>query len=66
MIVEHDRPNTVYQLMGQQVYRLASMGATEKELAKLFKKGGNASLMDLARIEHDHTHYVRESGDNDD
>ena len=54
----HDLPNVEYQLMGKYIYNLASIGATEEELKKLFLKGGKASLKDIAKIECKHTRWV--------
>lgn len=44
-------PNREYRLMGEIISRLASMGATEKELKRVFKKGGNLSILDIAKAE---------------
>ena len=60
MRVEHDAPNYVYVHMGDWMRYLAHMGATDKELKRMFKKGGNASLTDIATIEHAHTRLVKE------
>lgn len=57
MRVRHDNPNIVFRLMGSQIYNLANIGATDKELRRLFRKGPDATLMDVARIEAAHTHY---------
>lgn len=57
MRTEHDRPNLVYVHMGDWVRYLAQIGASDKELRKLFKKGGDATLTDVATIEAEHTRY---------
>lgn len=59
-MTRYDNPNVAYSLMGQFIQHLANMGATDKELRKLFKKGSNATLLDIATIEVAHTHYEEE------
>ena len=59
MRVEHDAPNYVYVHMGDWMRYLAQMGATDKELRRMFKKGGDASLTDIAAIECAHTRIVK-------
>lgn len=60
MKVRYDTPNVLYTLIGRHLTALAEMGATDKELKQFFKKGGNATLMDFAKIECAHTHYIQE------
>lgn len=60
MRTEHDAPNYVYVHMGDWMRYLAQIGATDKELKRLFKKGADASLMDLSVIEQAHTRMVKE------
>lgn len=56
--VEHDRPNVAYVHMGEFISMLAGMGASKSELNRLFAKGENATLLDIARIEARHTRYI--------
>lgn len=58
MSIRYDTPNVPYRLLGTYIARLADIGATDKELKQLFKKGGNATLLDIAKIECAHTHQV--------
>lgn len=51
---EHDKPNLLYELIGQQIYRLATLGATDEELHIFLAKGGEVSLHDIAVIEAKH------------
>ena len=60
MKVRHDEPNVLMSLMTVQLNRLASMGATDKELNRIWKKGGDATLMDIAEVECRHTRYEEE------
>lgn len=56
-MITHDKPNTTYRLLGETIYKLADIGATDKELQVLFIKGARATLSDIAKIEARHTHY---------
>lgn len=56
-MITHDKPNTTYRLLGETIYKLANMGATDKELKVLFIKGAKATIFDIAKIEARHTHY---------
>lgn len=60
MKTKHDEPNVLMSLMTVQLNRLASMGATDKELNRIWKKGGDATLMDIAAVECRHTRYEEE------
>ena len=60
MKIEYDHPNLTYELVGNYIYQLANIGATDKELKKLFSKGGDATLKDIAKIRCKHTHYLKE------
>ena len=51
---EHDKPNLLYELIGQQIYKLATLGATDEELHIFLAKGGEVSLHDIAVIEAKH------------
>ena len=51
---EHDKPNLLYELIGQQIYRLATLGATDEELHIFLAKGGDVTLKDVANIEAKH------------
>ena len=51
---EHDKPNLLYELIGQQIYRLATLGATDEELHIFLAKGGNVTLKDVATVEAKH------------
>lgn len=57
MKTKHDEPNVLMALMTVQLNRLASMGATNKELNRIWKKGGDATLLDIAEVECRHTRY---------
>lgn len=59
-MITHDKPNTTYRLLGETIYKLANMGATDKELKILFIKGERATLFDIAKIEAKHTHWKDE------
>lgn len=61
----HDRPNIVYRNIGECIYKLASIGATDKELKALFAKGKKITLLDIADIEVAHTHYRDNGGEVD-
>ena len=50
----HDKPNLLYMLIGQQVYKLASLGATDEELHIFLAKGGEVTLQDVAMVEAKH------------
>ena len=54
--VEHDKPNLLYELIGQQIYKLASLGATDEELHIFLAKGGEVTLEDVAAVEAKHLH----------
>lgn len=63
MKIRYDNPNVLYRLIGRHVTTLAEMGATDNELKQFFKKGGDATFMDFAKIECAHTHYIQENED---
>lgn len=63
-MIKYDKPNVPYRLLGSYIAKLADIGATDKELKKLFRKGGNATLLDIAKIECAHEHYC-DDGDGD-
>lgn len=54
---EYDKPNVVYRMVGKYIAMFADIGATDKELKQLFKKGPDTTLLDLAKLEEAHTHY---------
>lgn len=53
---EHDKPNLLYMLIGQQIHKLAGLGATDEELHIFLAKEGEVTLHDVAVIEAKHLH----------
>ena len=52
--LKHDEPNLTYELLGQQVCVMARLGATDEELQGFMRKGGVATIRDVAEIKARH------------